>query len=98
MLQVQALEASTPVPIDVVVCAQTRVVAITGPNTGGKTAAIKTVGLAALMAKAGTLVHCKVGMCFFSGDWRFKLYHHPSQTVAGRSVRARSRASVPSLV
>ncbi|GAQ83702.1 putative Muts homolog [Klebsormidium nitens] len=50
------LAASPPIPIDVLIRSETRVVAITGPNTGGKTAAIKTLGLAALMAKAGLFV------------------------------------------
>jgi DNA mismatch repair protein MutS2 len=44
------------VPIDLKIQPQTRVVAITGPNTGGKTVTLKTLGLAALMAKAGMYV------------------------------------------
>eukprot|EP00850_Spirogloea_muscicola_P004241 SM000018S03606 [mRNA] locus=s18:218290:225210:- [translate_table: standard] len=54
--EVEIIGAQTPVPIDICVKSQTKVVAITGPNTGGKTAAIKTLGLAALMAKAGLYV------------------------------------------
>ncbi|WIA43850.1 hypothetical protein OEZ86_010265 [Tetradesmus obliquus] len=45
-----------PRPIELVAQPETSVVVITGPNTGGKTAAMKAFGLAACMAKAGLLL------------------------------------------
>ncbi len=44
------------VPTNLLIRPELRVVAITGPNTGGKTVTLKTLGLAALMARAGLYV------------------------------------------
>ncbi|KAK0579053.1 hypothetical protein LWI29_020195 [Acer saccharum] len=48
-----------PIPIDIKVEHGTRVVVISGPNTGGKTASMKTLGLASLMSKAGMYLPAK---------------------------------------
>ena len=45
-----------PVSIDFHINRDIKVVAITGPNTGGKTAALKGLGLALLMARAGLFI------------------------------------------
>ncbi|XP_048231077.1 endonuclease MutS2 isoform X4 [Ricinus communis] len=55
---VSALEQAHPVPVDFLIAQNSRVLVITGPNTGGKTICLKTVGLAAMMAKSGLYVLC----------------------------------------
>ena len=60
------LDAKTAVPLSLKLGGGTDALLITGPNTGGKTVAIKTVGLAVLMVQTGLMPfasECKTG-CF----------------------------------
>lgn len=55
------LNSQTVVPIDIDPKPGTRAIIITGPNTGGKTVSLKTMGLFALMAQSGLHVPAESG-------------------------------------
>lgn len=59
------------VPNDIEIDADLDAIIISGPNTGGKTVMLKTVGLFALMIRAGMLIPAEPGgeMAFFNDVW-----------------------------
>jgi DNA mismatch repair protein MutS2 len=53
---VMVLEGGTPIPNDMAMPESARVLVISGPNTGGKTVAMKTIGALCMMARMGLFI------------------------------------------
>jgi DNA mismatch repair protein MutS2 len=63
------IESGAVVPIDVELGNQYTMIIVTGPNTGGKTVSLKTIGLLNLMAMSGLFIPAEDGsqLCVFDG-------------------------------
>jgi len=70
-LLVKSQDNIPPVPLDFALGNGNKGIVITGPNTGGKTVAIKTVGLLSLMAQSGLHVPAdeRSSVCIFDSVW-----------------------------
>ena len=55
------LRGGEAVPIDLLLAAGCEVLVVSGPNTGGKTVALKTAGLLLLMVRSGLPIPCRPG-------------------------------------
>ena len=55
------LDKEKVVPVTVTLGGKNSVLVITGPNTGGKTVALKTLGLFVLMNQSGIEIPCDFG-------------------------------------
>ena len=65
MAQRAAVDGEPVVPIDVRLPQDREALIISGPNTGGKTVALKTAGLLILMVRAGLPIPCSPGSRLF---------------------------------
>lgn len=64
------LPRETCVPLDIRLGGDFHTLLITGPNTGGKTVALKATGIFALMAQTGLFCRCRQRSCLFPGHLR----------------------------
>ncbi|HEN20636.1 MAG TPA: hypothetical protein ENN86_01345 [Desulfobacteraceae bacterium] len=61
--RMHGLKAELPVPVDILINNEQNILIISGPNRGGKTVALKTLGLLSLMTQSGIHIPAEEGSC-----------------------------------